>query len=67
MQVAAKLEAGARAEILIWNKWHRCRVKTVSYWQDSSGNSYPVYSVRFGDGTYMKCGNNSLRELPIRS
>ena len=53
--------AGDQAEILIGPTWHRCTVESVGEWTHQSGNTYPVYTVRFADGATLNCGSNSLR------
>ncbi len=61
MDVSAKCATGDRVQILLGSKWHRAEVVRVWRWQHSCGNSFPVYTVRFGNGKELHCGNNSIR------
>ncbi len=61
MDVPEKAAVGDAVSVLFGNRWEAGRVVTVGRWYHSSGNSFPVYSVRFPDGSVIPCGNNSLR------
>jgi hypothetical protein len=61
VDVPARHEAGDRVRVLIGRRWHAAAVEAVGRWSHWSGNSYPVYTVRFPGGDLLRCGNNSVR------
>lgn len=63
MDTPAKHHEGDKVQVEIGGKWHAGVVVSVGRWTHSSGNSYPVYTVRFPDGAEIRCGNNSTRHV----
>jgi hypothetical protein len=61
VDIPARHGAGDRVGVLLGRRWHAAAVEAVGRWSHHSGNSYPVYTVRFPDGVTLRCGGNSVR------
>lgn len=62
MDEPARFAEGDDAEVYLSYAWHPVVVVHVGRWSHWSGNTYPVYTVRFKDnGAEIRCGNNSIR------
>jgi hypothetical protein len=61
VDVPAKHAECDRVRVLVGREWHPAVVVLVGRWGHWSGQTWPVYTVRFANGVQMACGNNSTR------